>query len=88
MRISSAPIWPASFCRWVGRVPGDTRIIRLAGSTIRKTKEVLPREENAQKAEAAQIFYARYVEARENAAYHELKAAASGTVSVTRLDSA
>jgi hypothetical protein len=38
-----------------------------------KTKEVLPRGEDAQKAEAAQIFYARYVEARETPRYLELK---------------
>src|SRR6478672_4733207 len=38
-----------------------------------KTKEVLPRGEDAAKAEAAQIFYARYVEARETRRYLELK---------------
>jgi Domain of unknown function (DUF4385) len=38
-----------------------------------KTKEVLPRGEDAQKAEAARIFYARYIEARETPHYRELK---------------
>ena len=38
-----------------------------------KTKEVLPRGEDAQKAEAARIFYARYVEARETPVYKDLK---------------
>jgi hypothetical protein len=39
----------------------------------RKTKEVLPRGEDVQKAEAARIFYARYIEAREKPRYLELK---------------
>jgi hypothetical protein len=39
----------------------------------RKTKELLPRGEDASKAEAAKIFYARYVEAREMPRYLELK---------------
>ena len=39
----------------------------------RKTKEELPRGEDQEKAEAARIFYARYVEAREMARYLELK---------------
>jgi hypothetical protein len=38
-----------------------------------KTKEVLPRGEDAGKSESARIFYACYVEARENALYRELK---------------
>lgn len=39
----------------------------------RKTREVRPRDENARKAESAKIFYDRYVEARENEKYRELK---------------
>jgi hypothetical protein len=39
----------------------------------RKTKKVLPRCEDAVKAEAAQIFYAKYVKARETPRYKELK---------------
>jgi hypothetical protein len=39
----------------------------------RKTKAARPREENAQKAESARVFYKRYVEARENGKYRELK---------------
>ena len=38
-----------------------------------KTKEILPRGEDTQKAAAAAIFYARYVEARETPRYRELK---------------
>ena len=38
-----------------------------------KTKEVLPRGDDAQKAEAARIFYARYVEGAETPRYQELK---------------
>lgn len=39
----------------------------------RKTKEVLLRQEDAIKAESARIFYARYVEAREQPKYLKLK---------------
>jgi hypothetical protein len=39
----------------------------------RKTKSPLPREDDPVKAESARIFYARYVEARENPAYRKLK---------------
>ena len=39
----------------------------------RKTKTSLPRDEDTMKAECARIFYARYVEARENATYRNLK---------------
>jgi len=38
-----------------------------------KTREELPRINDAEKAESAQIFYARYVEARQNSHYRELK---------------
>jgi hypothetical protein len=40
-----------------------------------KTKTVLPRNEDPQKAAAAAIFYKRYVQARENHRYLKLKAA-------------
>jgi hypothetical protein len=40
-----------------------------------KSKKQLPRESNTTKAAAASIFYARYVEARENPAYLRLKQA-------------
>ena len=40
-----------------------------------KTHEVLPREESSLKAEAARIFYDRYLEARENPEYVKLKRA-------------
>jgi hypothetical protein len=36
-------------------------------------REVLPREVDPVKAEAARIFYARYVEARENPEYQRLR---------------
>jgi Domain of unknown function (DUF4385) len=57
---------------------GWTRARRYANhSSGRKydlrTGEARPREENAEKAEAAQIFYARYVEARESERYRALK---------------
>jgi hypothetical protein len=38
-----------------------------------KTRELRPREENAAKAKSAQIFYDRYVEARQNGLYRQLK---------------
>jgi len=38
-----------------------------------KTRERRPREENAAKAKSAQIFYDRYVEARQNELYRQLK---------------
>jgi hypothetical protein len=40
-----------------------------------KSKKQLPRESDATKAAAASIFYARYVEARENPTYRRLKQA-------------
>lgn len=39
----------------------------------RKTKKLLPREKSGTKAESARIFYARYVEARENPTYCAMK---------------
>ena len=39
----------------------------------KKTKEALPRGEDKETAKAAEIFYARYVEARETPRYQELK---------------
>jgi hypothetical protein len=39
----------------------------------RKTKKELPHGEDMEKADAARIFYARYMEARETSRYRELK---------------
>jgi hypothetical protein len=57
---------------------GWTRARRYANHTSGRkydlrTREVRPREGDADKAHAAQIFYARYVEARENEHYRALK---------------